>query len=229
MKKRSSKDTPGRIRFGKYRWMAVALLVPAILFLVKHSANSLKDWVPALFLPISVILFVTGNKIEERETLKQRKENLKKSFPEFAMKISMLIRAGYSPRGAMEKVAGNYLKKRKGRVGPEDPLYEEVVMALREMESGTSETEAYEHLEQRCGVFEISRFCGFLIRAVKRGAAGLGEELKEESRKAVSAQKEIVRKKGETAGTRLLFPMMLFLLIVMVMILYPAFESLSML
>ena len=229
MKKRSSNNPSKTFRIGKYRLIALVMSVLPILFLVKNSVNSLKDLLPVLFIPVSVTLFVMGNKIEEKEKIRQRKENLKKSFPEFAMKISMLIRAGYSPRGAMDKVGKNYLKKSTTHGGEGDPLYEEVVMALREMESGTSETEAYEHLEQRCGVFEITRFCGFLIRAVKRGGMNLGEELKEESRKAVSAQKEIVRKKGETAGTKLLFPMMMFLLIVMVMILYPAFESLSML
>ena len=34
--------------------------------------------------------------------------------------------------------------------------------------------------------------------------------------KAASAKQELIRKRGETAGTKLLFPMMLFLLIVMI-------------
>ena len=139
----------------------------------------------------------------------------------------LLIHAGFTVRGAFEKVGRNYLRKKEKEKTAKNPLYEEVVISLREMESGVSQNEAYEHFEKRCNVFEITRFTGLLIRAVKRGSSSLGEELKEESRKATLARQELVRRKGETAGTRLYFPMILFLLIVMVMILYPAFSSLS--
>ena len=37
--------------------------------------------------------------------------------------------------------------------------------------------------------------------------------------------KETVKKQGETAGTKLLFPMLILLLIVMVIIMVPAFST----
>ena len=54
---------------------------------------------------------------------------------------------------------------------------------------------------------------------------GLGtilESLREESRKANEEKRNLVKRKGEEAGTKLLFPMILLLGIVMVLILVPA-------
>ena len=183
------------------------MVLLSVLYVIKKAVSSglsgmisdgIKSVVPFIFLILGIILFFFGDVLEKRENKKKREEELKNSFPEFALKVSMLIR-------------------------------EEVLISLREMESGVSQKDAYEHFEKRCNVFEITRFSGLLIRAVKRGNTALGEELKEESQRAVLAKQELIRKRGETAGTKLLFPMMLFLLIVMIIILYPAFTSLSML
>ncbi len=220
----------------KYRPAAFGILILAIVFLIKKISaggwngllsGGIRGVIPILFLPLGLFLLLFGNVIGEKEEQKKRTEELKNSYPEFALKVSMLIHAGFTVRGAFEKVGRNYLRKKEKEKTAKNPLYEEVVISLREMESGVSQNEAYEHFEKRCNVFEITRFTGLLIRAVKRGSSSLGEELKEESRKATLARQELVRRKGETAGTRLYFPMILFLLIVMVMILYPAFSSLS--
>lgn len=192
-------------------------------------SDGVKSMIPFLFLLTGAGLWIFGDSIEERENKKKREEELKDAFPEFALKVSMLIRAGFTPRGAFEKVGTNYLKRRETEKSGKEILYEEVITSLREMESGVSQKDAYEDFEKRCNVFEITRFSGLLIRAVKRGNAALGEELKEESKRASLARQEIIRKRGETAGTRLLFPMMLYLLIVLIIILYPAFTSLSIL
>ena len=214
------------------------MVLLSVLYVIKKEVSSglsgmisdgIKSVVPFIFLILGIILFFFGDVLEKRENKKKREEELKNSFPEFALKVSMLIRAGFTPKGAFEKAGSNYLRKREKENAPKDVLYEEVLISLREMESGVSQKDAYEHFEKRCNVFEITRFSGLLIRAVKRGNTALGEELKEESQRAVLAKQELIRKRGETAGTKLLFPMMLFLLIVMIIILYPAFTSLSML
>ncbi|MBR4581436.1 MAG: type II secretion system F family protein [Lachnospiraceae bacterium] len=223
-------------RIGKYKYISAVPVLLSTVFIGKKIASAgfdafflkdLKNLIPILFFFFGIGLFFFGDRLEERENRKKREEELKESFPEFALKISMLIRAGFTPKGAFEKVGRNYLRKREREKSRREILYEEVVISLREMESGVSQKDAYEHFEMRCNVFEITRFCGLLIRAVKRGNTSLGEELREESRRAVAAKQEQVRKRGETAGTKLLFPMMLFLLIVMIIILYPAFSSLT--
>lgn len=214
-------------RIGKYRLFSVGIMLLMFLLFwtnVSSGKSFTKVIVPSVLFLIGAGLFLFGPQIEKREKKKERSEGLKEEFPEFVRKISMLIQAGFSPKGSFERVAKSYLQKKK-REKYSSLLMEEVLVTLREMESGVSEITAYEHFASRCEMMEAIRFSGLMIRDIKRGSSNLSEELKEESQRAVNAQKEIIRKKGEVAGTKLLFPMMLFLLIVMVIILYPAFTT----
>ena len=209
-KKTNEKDN--KKKFGKYRTVAVLLLLLSAGYFLKNMRTGslsffwqggIKNYLMAAFFPAAIFLFVRGKTLEVNEAKKKRTEDIKKAYPEFALKVSMLIRAGFTPRGAFEKIGRNYIKKQQREKTIKNDLYEEVVYSIREMQSGTSEKDAYEHFEKRCG------------------------ELKEESNRAVAALRESVRKQSEKAGTKLLFPMVLYLLIVMVMILYPAFETFS--
>ena len=207
------------------------MAVMALMFLVFMKNTRAGKSVTEVAIPILLMLFGCGlfilaPKVEQRERKKSREEKIRKEFPEFALKVSMLIRAGFSPKSAFEKMDRGYRKNRKTSK-KKSVLMEEVNTTLREMESGIPEIQAYERFAERCGMLEVIRFSGLLIRDIKRGSSCLSEELKEESKKAMNAQRALVRKRGEVAGTKLLFPIMIFLLIVMVIILYPAFTTIS--
>ena len=195
-----------------------------ISFQVKRK---LADYFPLLLIPVSVVIFFWGGRMEGMEKRKKRKEQFKETYPELAIKISMLIQAGFTPRGSLERIGKRYLAQCSRGERTVNPLYDEIIVTLREMGSGVSEKTAYENLGNRCNLPEISRLCSLMIRSIKRGSDSLGAEIRSEGQRAVMAKRELIQKKGEVASTKLLFPMMLFLLIVMVMILYPAFHSFS--
>ena len=200
-------------------------MVGAILFLKSTTGGGRPGTVflSMALLPAAGVLYLYGPGIAEYEERKNKRAELKEEYPEFAMKVSMLIRAGFSPKDALEAI-GRERSKEKNRA-----LQEEVRMTLREIRGGVSEIAAYERFGRRCELAEYRRFSGLLIRDVKRGSATLAEELKDEGRKAAGAMRESARKKGERAGTLLLFPMMLFLIIVMVMVMYPGFMAIAVL
>ena len=102
-------------------------------------------------------------------------------------------------------------------------VYEEVLYTCREMESGVSEAEAYERFGRRCGLPEYIRLGSVLSQNLKKGARGLTALLEEEALSSMTERKNNARKLGEKAGTKLLFPMILMLGIVMVILMVPAF------
>lgn len=218
-------------RISKYRLIAVVVLILMFFLFMRNTASVGKEkaeiYLPLILYFSAGVFFVFGRQVERKEEEKRRREEYKKEYPEFALKMSMLIRAGFTPRAALEKIGKGYSARKSVQKGKKNPFYEDILTALREMESGISEIEAYERLGKRCNLMEMIRFCGLMIRNVKRGSVGLADELKEESRRAISAKREMERKNGEVAGTKLLFPMMIFLLIVMVIILYPGFTAIA--
>ena len=103
----------------------------------------------------------------------------------------------------------------------------EVLIGVRELENGVAQREVYEHFGRRCGIRETQKFGNLMSRNLRKGSEGLKGALREEAAEAMELHKEQIKKQGETAGTKLLFPMLILLLIVMVIIMVPAFGTFS--
>lgn len=159
---------------------------------------------------------------EQKKKDKQRIEEMEKAYPQLAVRMAMLADTGLTISGALKRIVGEYGKRKQKKALP---LYEELLIACREMESGIPEKTAYQNLAKRCSSACIIRFSALLVQYVQSGAAGLKKALKEEAEQALKERKERVRRKGEEAGTKLLLPMMIMLVLVMVIIMIPAFTS----
>lgn len=156
---------------------------------------------------------------------KKRKEQLQESFPEFINKLILLMETGMSIRGAVYRIAEDYQKKQGIK---KDYLCEELMYVCRQMKNGLSEKEAYELFGKRCSLGCYTKLSGLLIQHLQKGGSSILETLRNESGKASEEQRRLVQKKGEEMGTKLLFPMMIMLGIVMVFIMVPALFSFQM-
>lgn len=154
-----------------------------------------------------------------RKRLEKRERQLLLSYPEFISKLTLLMGAGLPVRAAFARMASDYQKKRAEN---RNYVYEEMLLACREMESGIPEAEAYEHFGQRCRLPQYRKCVTLLVQNLKKGSAGLLAALQEEARLSFEERKRNAREEGERAGTRLLLPMMMMLAVVMVLILAPA-------
>ena len=153
----------------------------------------------------------------------QRRERMKGTYPVVLNKLSLYLGAGMTIRGAFQKIALDYQKRRSG--GNEQPLYEEMLYACNQLQAGISENRAYEMWAARTGLQDCARLSAMLAQNLKKGNAALLSRLKEEGDKALQEDLNLRRKKGEEAGTRLLVPMIMMMAIVMVLVMVPAFQS----
>ena len=169
---------------------------------------------------IPVISFQKDREIHKQ--VLQRKQELQNSFPEFIAKLVLLLEAGLSIKSAMFQIVEDYQKKAEKK---KTYLYEELFYICRQMKNGLSEKEGYELLAKRCGLVCYTKISGMLIQHLQKGGNSILYELRNESLKASEEQKRNLQKKGEEMGTKLLFPMMIMLGIVMVFIMVPALFS----
>lgn len=183
--------------------------------------NSLALWAAALVTAAAVFLFLDR---DLHEQLEKRRRILRREYPQIVHKLVLFVGAGMTIRGAFQKIAGDYEKKRR-EDGRQMPAYEEMLYTCRELRSGVSEGLAYEHLGKRTELQEYIRLTALLSQNLKRGNAALLERLREEADKSSQERLQESRKMGEEAGTKLLVPMMLMLGVVMVMIMIPAFSN----
>ena len=152
-----------------------------------------------------------------RDLQKEREHHTAQMEAEYSAVISKLtlyLGAGLNLKSAFYKVAGE---------GSSNPVYEEMQITCREMESGIPQGEAYERLGRRINRKQYIRLATLLAQNLKKGNAELLTQLKQEAYLALEEKNMAIRKLGEETGTKLLLPMMLMLAMVMVLIMVPAF------
>lgn len=149
--------------------------------------------------------------------INERNKQLQADYAILVNKLALYMGAGLSLRSAVAKIAQGANK---------DRFYaKELEVAMRELENGLSEQAVMERMADRCRIPCYIKLSVLLNQNVKKGNNGLQKQLKEEVTKAFEERKNYAEKYGHEAGTKLLFPMILMLLVVMVMIMYPAFVS----
>ncbi len=180
--------------------------------------------VPAcLFLTVVAAVFSwMGMEQEQKKRKELRTRQMALDYPDLLFKLSMLFCAGLTMKNAFFKIAKEYRDRKKQGVRY---AYEEMLVACYEMNSGVPEARAYENFGRRCGGNGYIKLGSLLSSNLQKGSEGLAQILQEEAQLAMEERRQMARKFGEEAGTKLLMPMMLMLLVVMAILIAPAMFS----
>ena len=164
---------------------------------------------------------------KEKEKKKQEsiRTEMQKDYPDIIQKLVLFLRAGFTIRRAMEKIAEGYLRSREKYQMKERSAYEEIVRTCKEMQGGIYEAEAYERFGVRCEVSQYKVLSVLLVQNLKKGNQNLLELLEREEAVAEDERKRSAKVRGEEASTKLLLPMMLQLIVVLMILMIPAFFS----
>ena len=103
--------------------------------------------------------------------------------------------------------------------------YEEMVSVMHQISGGIPEGECYENYGVRCRISSYRKFGTMLSQNLRKGSGGLTELLGREAEEAFEERKNLAKKLGEEAGTKLMIPMFLMLIIVFAIVIVPAFMS----
>ncbi len=166
-------------------------------------------------------LFVFQRRNQLQEQMKQRKKRLSREYSYFINQIMLFTSAGATLKGTMERIVVQYEKLER----TEEPLYQELVQLKNEIHTGVSQEQAYYHFGRRVGVLSYIKLSSLLTQQLRKGSGGIAEQLEQEEHDAFERRKESARKYGEEAGTKLLFPMILLMIVSMVLVMYPALAS----
>ena len=182
--------------------------------LIWHKEYAGDGWIILLLSLLAGVLVPFLEKSKKQEEEKKRERMLKKEYPIVLNKLILYMRAGSSCRMALQRILELY---------EEHPAYEELGRTYLEMQQGIPEEVSYERLGTRCGCMEYKTLASLLIQSLKKGSGQVLASMEEECGRAFEERKRTARIAGEEAGTKLLFPMILMLLIVLMMIVVPSF------
>lgn len=182
---------------------------------------------PGIFLGLAVVLMITvfsAGLSEQKKKLKKRAQQIQKDYPEIVSKLTLLLEAGMTIRHAWERIVLDYI--RYGRRGKERRYaYEEMIKTRNQLQVGMPENKAYAQFGRRCGSIVYLRFSSVLVQNLEKGTKSIVPLLKKEADEALYERREHARQLGEEAGTKLLFPMAGMLIIVLAIVMIPAFMS----
>lgn len=177
-----------------------------------------KTYIFLLFL-LAAGLFLTSFLMDNRlsQQMENRNRELLCDYAKLVSKLSLYLGAGLSLRIALIKIVESSDKSRF--------YVRELERMVHEMENGVSENKVMEGLSERCRLPCYIKLSVLINQNLCKGNNRLCEQLRIEADNAFEERKNLARKYGEEAGTKLLFPMVLMLVVVMIIIMYPAFVS----
>lgn len=177
-------------------------------------------WKYVLIVGIAMVFFVIYQEKEKnKQNEKQRRDELTREYPGLISKFTMLLNAGATVKVAWEKIVQNQNKR--------GVLAQEMQTTLHEIQSGISEVISYEQFGKRCGIPVYLKFGTLLSQNLRKGNRGLSDKLQVEAIEAFEERKSLARRRGEEAGAKLMMPMLGMLIVVLVMIMVPAFISMQ--
>ena len=151
--------------------------------------------------------------------IRKRKLDIMLDFPDFLVKLTLLINAGMNVSKAWERVSEGTDKNRA--------LGRELDMALLEIRSGKSESKAYEDFAKRCRIQEVTRVVSVLLQNIKKGNAELVSILRIHANECWEMRKNAAKKLGEEASSKMLLPMAIMLLSILLIVTTPAILALQ--
>ncbi|MBO5278072.1 MAG: hypothetical protein J6B06_01070 [Lachnospiraceae bacterium] len=182
------------------------------------SAN--QEWIVWMLV---ILLAVCSTFLPEQKLLEEKKKKEKElmlAYPEIVSKLCLLIGSGLTVRRAWQRIVQDY-KDRKVK----NYAYEEMLFSYYELERGLPEGGVYAAFGRRCRQHGYRKLGSLLEQNLKKGTAGLLELLQEETWQAFEDRRAFAVKLAQEAGTRMLLPMILLLMVVLIICIAPAVMS----
>ncbi|EPR08298.1 type II secretion system F family protein [Ruminiclostridium papyrosolvens] len=164
-----------------------------------------------------IMIFLDDTRLTSR--IKKRRLEIQLEFPDFINKLTLLLNAGLTMSKAWEKISLDSKKK--------CAFYKEVEKTVSQLKTGVSESEAFGEFAKRLKTPEISRVMSSIIQNTKKGGNELVLTLKLQSNESWELRKNVVRRLGEEASTKLLFPMMIMFFAIIIIVITPALISMQ--
>lgn len=166
-----------------------------------------------LFAGLAVYYYLT----QADAKIKKRSNALIHDFSEVISKLALLTNAGMILKEAWETVS----------TAGEGVFYDEMKIAVEDMQNGISEAEAIRRFGTRCVIAEAKKFASTVVQGLEKGNSELSYMLQEQSAEVWNVRKQNVRREGEKASSKLMIPLFIMFFGIIIMVVVPIFTNLG--
>ena len=155
--------------------------------------------------------------ISMEDKIKKRGDEMLSDFSGVVSKLALMVNSGMILNAAWEQVAYSGTRV----------LYREMQTSVENMRNGASMADALYLFGQRCMLPEIRKFSTTLIQGINQGNSELAPMLTQQSKEMWELKKQLARRAGELANSKLLIPMCVTFIGILIMIMVPVFANLG--
>lgn len=172
-------------------------------------------------LGVLVLLFLPVHKyLELREGEKRCRKEMMRDFPVIVHLLTLYMGAGLSFASSVRRISEDYQKRQREK--KKKYAFEEMIRMDRLMRMGVSQKEACIFWGKQFQEIMYQKLSLTLIQTISKGTREARVLMENAEKNAFLQRIDQAKKEGEEAATRLLFPMIVLLCLVMVLIMYPA-------
>lgn len=197
--------------------IALVMALAFIFMMVSLLGNVDRSFYFFAVLIIVLVYYQTDAELDKK--LKQKKRDIIIDLAGFINTLALMINAGLPFSAAVLKAVRDSDRER--------PLYKEVNFMLSEISAGKPAARAYEDMAFRCKVPEVTRFVSAVLQNLNRGNRDMVYVLRTLAQEAWDKRKDLARKQGEEASTKLVFPMVMVFVAIAIIVLAPAMQSMG--
>lgn len=197
---------------------AQKVTISTLLFALAFSFYGLADSFAAVvvMLMFTALAYYYFGTLTSKKIL-SRSDEMLSDFSNVVSKLALLTNAGMIMREAWAAVAYN----------GDTLIYREMQKAVDEMKNGIAETECYHRFGNRCVEPSIKKFTSTIIQSIEKGNNDISAILMRESSDSWNVRKQSVKRQGERANSKLLFPMFMMFIGIMIMVVIPIFSNIG--
>lgn len=188
---------------------------------IKLSYPIKKDYSTQIVLIImgimGAIIIVFGKDYENEKRATKIKEGIAREYSNIVSKMVILMKSGMSVTNAWKRIA----YEKAGWVR-EEVVYDMMKLSVREMESGITTYESFRNFGIRIGSEPFIRLVTYINQNMSKGTGEILNILELEMLKSCEERKNMILRAGEKASTKMVFPMVMLLMMVMVITVIPA-------
>ncbi len=195
--------------------LTFAFTMIVISFALYGFANDIS--VVAVGIVFAFVLYYYFGTLTKKK-IEKRTDELLHDFSEIVSKLALLTNAGMILREAWEEVA----------YAGDGVIYKEMQTSVTEMRNGVSDVDAMYNFGTRCIIPEVKKFTSTIMQGLTKGNSELTAMLQAQSKEVWQLKKQLVRREGEKAASKLLLPICVMFLGILIMIIVPIFTNIGM-
>ena len=194
------------------------ITISMLLFVISFILYGLTGELAAMFIGFmfaAVAYYYYGTMVKKK--IDERSEEMLHDFSEVVSQLALLTNAGMILREAWEEVA----------FSGDTTIYAEMRLAVNDMNNGVADIDAIYNFGSRCIIPEIKKFTSIIIQGITKGNSELAMMLQEQSQEVWQLKKQLVKREGEKAASKLLLPLCIMFIGILIMIVVPIFTNLG--